>query len=188
MDHDLHLPSSGDGATAAVVLHPHPAMGGDRHHPLVVAVCRALAASGAAALRVDLRDPDVSASSRRLEQIATDLRADTNATRLVLVGYSWGAAVAAITTPESLVARVLVAPPLTMVDPGIPAALRATPAPTLLLVPEHDQYSPPDAVRGVLGDAPSTTIEIVDGTDHFLGGAVAGIAIRASSWVAHTMR
>ena len=37
---DLHLPTDGSTTAAAIVLHPHPAMGGDRHHPLVVALAR----------------------------------------------------------------------------------------------------------------------------------------------------
>jgi alpha/beta superfamily hydrolase len=183
VDHDLHLPSSGVVTTAAVVLHPHPAMGGDRHHPLVVAVCDGLAAAGVAALRVDLRDPDVDASAQTVEAIAADLRRDTGADRVVLVGYSWGSAVAARATPTGLLARVLVAPPAAMLGSDLAAGLRSSSVPALLLVPAHDQYGPPDEVCAALGDSPNAAIEVVEGTDHFLAGAVARIATRAVAWI-----
>ncbi|MEO7429248.1 MAG: alpha/beta fold hydrolase [Acidimicrobiales bacterium] len=183
MDHDLHLPSTGSVTTAAIVVHPHPAMGGDRHHPLVVAVADGLTIAGVAALRVDLRDPDVALSARAIETVAAGLLRDTGADRVVLVGYSWGAAVAAMATPAGLVARVLVAPPVTMLEPDVASALRSGELPALVLVPAHDQYGPPDSVRALLGDTPHATIEVVDGTDHFLAGAVARIATRAVAWI-----
>jgi pimeloyl-ACP methyl ester carboxylesterase len=96
----------------------------------------------------------------------------------VLVGYSWGSAVSLAARPDRLAARVLVAPPV--------AFLSATTdgVPTLALVPEHDQYGGPDAVTGVMGAWPSTTIEVVEGADHFVAGAVARISERVVGWVA----
>lgn len=180
---DLHLPTTGAATAAAVVLHPHPAMGGDRHHPLVVAAAEGLAAAGMAALRLDLPDPDVSASAARLEAAAADLAAEVPTTRILLVGYSWGAAVVARAAPEGLVARVLVAPPVALLDPGMALAAPGAALPTLVLVPAHDQYGPPEEIRAALGDAPGATIEVVEGTDHFLAGAVARIAARTVTWL-----
>src|SRR5688500_12428800 len=48
---DFHLPSAGTATAVAIVLHPHPAMGGDRHHPLVLALADALSTAGVATLR-----------------------------------------------------------------------------------------------------------------------------------------
>ena len=177
MDHDLHLPSSGVVTTAAVVLHPHPAMGGDRHHPLVVTVSEGLAAIGVAALRLDLRDPDVAASGAALEHLAVDLTREVGTDRLVLVGYSWGSVVAATAAPPGLTARVLVAPPVGMFDLPVPDVA------TLVLVPAHDQYGSPDAVHEAMDAHASSTIEIVESCDHFLAGAVGRIAARAVTWV-----
>ncbi|MFZ6002343.1 MAG: alpha/beta fold hydrolase [Actinomycetota bacterium] len=188
MDHDLHLPPGGLVTTAAaVVLHPHPAMGGDRHHPLVVAMSEGLAATDVAALRVDLRDPDVDAAAAQVEAIAADLLSDTGAGLVVLVGYSWGAAVAAQTSPAGLAARVLVAPPVAMLQPGTTSTLRSGDIPALALVPAHDQYGSPDEVRAVLGDVPNVAIEIVEGSDHFLAGAVTRIADRAVAWISEQL-
>jgi pimeloyl-ACP methyl ester carboxylesterase len=64
----------------------------------------------------------------------------------------------------------------------LPAAPVHT-VPTLVLVPAHDQYGPPDAVRAAVGDWPGTTVEVVEGCDHFLAGAVARIADRATTWL-----
>ncbi|MGQ0830542.1 MAG: hypothetical protein ACT4OV_02585 [Microthrixaceae bacterium] len=187
MDHDLHVPSTGTATSAAVVLHPHPAMGGDRHHPLIVAVADGLAAAGVAALRLDLHDPDIDASARAVEATAVDLLRDTGADRVVLVGYSWGSAVAALAAPAGLVARVLVAPPVSMLQRDITAALCSGEVPALLLVPAHDQYGPPVDVRAALGDAQNTTMEVVEGADHFLAGAVDRIAARAVAWISEQL-
>jgi alpha/beta superfamily hydrolase len=177
-DRDLHLPEQGEPTAVAVVLHPHPGMGGDRHHPAVVAIAQGLAAHGVAALRLDLRDPDPAPSAERLRAAATDLLADLSLERLLLVGYSWGSIVAALVDHEALRARVLVAPPVSMF---VPASGDGTP--TLVLVPAHDQFGPPDAVREALGSWPVTTIEVVDGADHFLAGAVQRVADRTVSWL-----
>ena len=175
---DLHRPPGGTATAAAVVLHPHPSMGGDRHHPFVVAVAEGLAAVGVAALRVDLTDPDFARSARQLEGIAADLLTEVGGERLFLVGYSWGAIVSATAAPTGLAARALVAPPVSMVDLATP-----TGAPTLALVPAHDQYSDPDAVRAVMGAWDDTTVEEVDGCDHFLVGAIARISARTVGWL-----
>lgn len=178
-DRDLHRPVDADPIGVAVVLHPHPGMGGDRHHPLVVAVCERLAEGDVAALRIDLRNPDPVTEVPHLVAAATELAAEEGVEGIGLVGYSWGSIVAASASPPGLVARVLVAPPAAMlaIDP------REDELPTLVLVPAHDQYGPPDEVERLLGEHPATTIEVVEGTDHFLAGAVSRIADRAATWL-----
>lgn len=153
-------------------------MGGDRHHPLIVAIAGGLANRGFAALRVDLTDPDVSTSAAALEFEAASLVAATKVERLVLIGYSWGSAVTLRARPAGLSARVLVAPPVSM----LAATAVDLDTPTLALVPEHDQYGGPDAVNEAFADATATTIEVIDGADHFLGAAVPRIADRAVEW------
>ena len=180
MAHDLHLPPLGPPTSAAVVLHPHPGMGGDRHHPLVVALARRLADAGVAALRLDLTDPDMPAAATALEAALAELVAEQEVGRQLLLGYSWGAAVTALAQPLGLAARVLVAPPVTML------ALDPRPEPTLVLVPAHDRYGPPDAVNAAMADWPHATVEVVEGCDHFLAGAVDRIAERAVTWLGAT--
>ena len=176
-DRDLHLPE-GEPAGAAVVLHPHPGMGGDRHHPLVVAIAEGLADAGLAALRIDLTDPDPAAAVAPLEQASRELLEETGTDRLVLVGYSWGSIATSLARPPQLTHRVLIAPPVSMLT-----LTEGGGVPTLVLVPVHDQFGPPDAVRDAMGEWPATTIEVVEGTDHFVAGAVARIADRTVSWL-----
>lgn len=177
---DLHLPD-GPPRAAAVVLHPHPGMGGNRHHPLVVAVADGLAGAGIAALRPDLPDPDPQRGAAALDELATGLLDELGVDRLLLVGYSWGAAVSARSSHPRLVARVLVAPPSSMLD-EVAAPATPTPTPTLVLVPAHDQFGPPDAVEPIVAGWPDAALEVVAGCDHFLAGAVARIADRAVAW------
>ena len=177
---NLHLPVDRAPTAAAVVLHPHPAMGGDRNHPLVVAVAEGLAAAGIAALRIDLADPDVDRSAERLDEVASELVAEVGAERLFLVGYSWGSIVSATARPAALAARVLVAPPVSMAELPTPTDDTAS----LLLVPVHDQYGGPDAVRTAVAGWPEATVEDIDGCDHFLVGAISRIADRTVAWLA----
>jgi alpha/beta superfamily hydrolase len=178
VDRDLHLPD-GQPRAAAVVLHPHPAMGGDRHHPLIVAVAEGLAGRGIAALRIDLSDPDPAKSSTALHAVAEELTDALGVRTLFLVGYSWGSVVTTMASPNGLAARVLVAPPV-----ALPITRPAESAPTLALVPEHDQYGGPARVNEVMATWPATTIEVVEGADHFLAGAVGAIAARTIGWLA----
>ena len=174
---DLHLPSRGDPIAVAVVLHPHPAMGGDRHHPLTVALAEGLAGAGVAALRVDLTDPDFATSAEALATVAKELRAEVGVDRLFLLGYSWGSVVSSVAHVEDVAARVLVAPPVAHVE------LPPRAEPTLVLVPAHDQYGPPDLVRAAFAGWTGATVEVVEGCDHFLAGAVGRIAERAVAWL-----
>jgi alpha/beta superfamily hydrolase len=183
---DLHE-ADGTPAAAAVVLHPHPGMGGDRHHPVVTAVAEALADDGVTALRIDLPGPDPTDAVEELVDaagLACDL---AGCDRLVLVGYSWGAVVTALAAPgPDLAARVLVAPPVTMLSlEGSPAEGDAVP--TLVLVPTHDQFGPPAAVGEAVGGWPHITVEEVQGADHFLAGHAATVADRTATWVASVL-
>jgi alpha/beta superfamily hydrolase len=181
MGSDLHRPDGTTAIAAAVVVHPHPAMGGDRNHPLVVAIAEGLAQSGVVALRPDLTDPDTARSASRLEALASEL-VDQVGEDLVLVGYSWGSIVAAMVSAPRVVARALVAPPVAMTDLGPGDGV-----PTLVLVPAHDQYGGPAAVRAAVGGWDATEIDVVDGADHFLTGAVARVADQVVDWVSRVV-
>lgn len=161
-----------------MVLHPHPGMGGDRHHPLVVRVADGLASAGVAALRLDIADPDPPGATALLDTEAQGFAEAVGVDRLVLIGYSWGSIVAAGARPGGLVARVLVAPP-----GGLLAFVEADDRPRLVLVPEHDQFGDPETVAEAMASWPATTIETVVGIDHFLVGAVDRIGARVVTWV-----
>lgn len=180
MSHDLSDVERPDGPVSAVatVLHPHPGMGGDRHHPLVVALALRLAAEGVAALRLDVPDPAFAPAVEQLEAAAGALADGCDVQRVALVGYSWGAVVSSMAAPAGLVARVLVAPPAPMLVRDPIDAI-----PTLLLVPAHDQFGPPDDVRAAVAAWPAAIVEVVEGCDHFLTGAIGRITDRATAWL-----
>ncbi|MDP1793209.1 MAG: alpha/beta fold hydrolase [Acidimicrobiales bacterium] len=160
--------------TGAVVLHPHPSMGGDSSHPFVVDVAARLAALGATVATPDLHDPDVTTSAAALTDVAQSLECD----RVVLVGYSWGSIVASHATPARLAGRVLVAPPASM-----PLGASGAMTPTLVLVPENDQYGGPDATQAALAGHLLVAMEVIPGADHFLWGSIEAIAQRCADWL-----
>ena len=53
-----------------------------------------------------------------------------------------------------------------------------------MLVPALDQFSPPVAVAPIVADWADTTVEVIDGADHFLVGHAATAADRATAWLA----
>jgi uncharacterized protein len=153
-----------EGVTA-VVLHPHPAMGGDSSHPFVVAVAAQLTARGAAVTTPDVHDPDVANAAQLLDG-------------RILIGYSWGSIVVSHAATDDLAARVLVAPPAAM-----PLSAQDEAVPTLVLVPEHDQYGDLDATRAAFARHPNATVEVIPSADHFLWGSIDAIADRIVDWL-----
>jgi pimeloyl-ACP methyl ester carboxylesterase len=55
--------------------------------------------------------------------------------------------------------------------------------PTLVLVAEHDQFSPPSAVEPIVAAWPDATIEIIASADHFLAGRAKAAADTAAAWL-----
>jgi uncharacterized protein len=180
---DLALPP--EPRAAAVVCHPHPAYGGDRRNIVVEALFRALPAAGVAALRFDFRpgaggDPggaraDVVAA---LDRLAAEVGAGVP---LWLAGYSFGADVALAVDDPRARGWVAVAPPLRFGGPPAPAV--GDGRPVLVVVPEHDQFSPPDAARAATGAWPSVDVAVVPGADHFLAGGTAAVAAAVVAWL-----
>ncbi len=180
---DLAVP---DGARAgAVLLHPHPRFGGNRLNAVVAALFRSLPAEGIAALRFDFRagagGEGGDLAEERLDALAglDVLAAHVPDVPLFVVGYSFGAAVGLGVDHPAVTARVAIAPPLAVMD-----VAPASPLPTLVLVPAFDQFSPPSAVEPIVADWPDTTVEVIDGADHFLLARAAAAAERATAWLA----
>lgn len=179
---DLVVPD--DARAGAVLLHPHPRFGGNRLNAVVAALFRSLPAAGIAALRFDFR-PGAGAeggdlAEERLDTVAAldALAGHVPGAPLFLAAYSFGAAVALGVDHPAVTARVVIAPPLAVVQVGA-----VTPLPSLVLVPAFDQFSPPAAVTPIAEAWSDTTVEIVDGADHFLLGRAAAVADRAAAWL-----
>ena len=176
---DLALPAA--PRAAAVLCHPHPAYGGDRHNIVVDALFRALPAAQIAALRFDFRGAGGDVQDDVLGAL-DHLAGDVPDVPLWLVGYSFGADVALGVDDPRAAGWVAVAPPLRF--GGTPTPARGDPRPALVLVPEHDAYSPPERTLAATAGWPAVTVEVVPMADHFLAGAAGNVAATVTSWLA----
>lgn len=173
-------------AAAAVVCHPHPLYGGERTNAVVDAVFRHLLERNVAALRFDFRGVGGSDGhhgggiDERLDVAAAvdTLGAVTDAP-LWVIGYSFGAAVALDVAHPRADGWIAIAPPLAAMPADRVAATDHRPK--HLLVPAHDQYSPPPAIADVVSTWPATTVEVIDGADHFLNGHLSVVASRVAT-------
>lgn len=174
------------GATlAAVVCHPHPQYGGDRHNNVVAALWRALPAAGVACVRFDFRGAggsdgehgggaaerlDVRAAIHAAAALVAGVEAGGDAGRVVLCGYSFGADVALTVADDRLVGWFAVAPPLRLFDPGDYVAATDD-RPVLVAAAEHDQFAPPPVAVATVAGWRTTTVVEVPMADHFFAGA-----------------
>ena len=174
-----------------VVCHPHPLYGGDMDNPVVIRAAEVAQAAGYATLRFNFRGAGASEGVHdkgRGEQedvraamaaLATHLPAGS---RVGVMGYSFGAAMAARATRPSVPEAPLglIAPPLGMYDFDF---LQTSPGRLLLVAGTADSYCPVEALHR-LATITSTEERIVEGADHFFFGKLypLGEAIRA--WLA----
>jgi alpha/beta superfamily hydrolase len=165
----LHLPVAAP-APGIVVCHPHPQYGGDMDNNVVLAACRALAGRDIAALRFNFRGvglsggvfdngqgerDDVRAALAKLSDLP-----EVDAKRLGLIGYSFGALVAAEVAGGHLRALALVSPPLAFGDLRVGWG-----CPALVLGGEQDPIAPADRLA-VAADRDGVELRIVPGADH----------------------
>jgi hypothetical protein len=184
---DLRVPT--DARAGAVLCHPHPAYGGDRHNAVVDALYRALPPAGVACLRVDFRPQRARVATgeglaERADVVAALHRLATEVdprVPLFLAGYSFGADVALSVGDDRHAGWALVAPPFRYSGPPRPAG--GDPRPVLVLAPAHDQFAPPLWVDETTRAWPDVTVEAVPMADHFLVGATAQVAQRVTAWV-----
>jgi alpha/beta superfamily hydrolase len=164
---------------AAVLLHPHPQFGGNMRSIVPGTLFSTLPSSGVACLRFNFRGVEGSEGSHgdgiaeRSDVLAAvdALAPITEGLPLVLAGWSFGADTSLAVSDERVAGWFCVAPPLRVIKVDDMVAAH-DPRPKLLLVPEHDQYNPPDAARPLVADWVNTTLEVVPGADHFLVGRV----------------
>ena len=164
---------------AAVLLHPHPEHGGNMRSIVPGTLFEALPRDGVAALRFNFRGVGRSEGSHggglpeRADVVAAVdvLSAITEGLPLVLAGWSFGADTALAVDDERVAGWFCVAPPLRVVKVADMVA-SGDDRPKLLVVPEHDQFRPPDSARDATAEWTNTRIEVVAGADHFLVGRV----------------
>jgi alpha/beta superfamily hydrolase len=172
---------------AAVLLHPHPTMGGDMFAPVPDHLFRNLPAEGFAVLRFDFRGAgssggthgggapealDVAAAVEHLTEVAGQ--------PVWLVGWSFGADVSLQVIHPAIAGWVCIAAPLRSVPIDAMSA-RSDPRPKHLLVPEHDQFAPPEVVEEAVAEWANTTIQPIPGADHFLNGRLGAVNLATAA-------
>lgn len=167
----LHLPEEADSPVPGVVVcHPHPQHGGEMENNVVDAACSALVERDYAALRFNFRGvgaSDGAFDEGRGEQ--EDARAalrylaarpEVDEKRIGLIGYSFGAMVAAEVASGGLRALALVSPLVGFADLRV-----AWGCPALLVAGDQDSMAPADRLR-VVGEAAGVETHIVSDADH----------------------
>jgi alpha/beta superfamily hydrolase len=175
LEGELAVPD--DAWAAAVVTHPHPQFGGTMRSIVTGALFAGLASAGVAAVRFNFRGVEGSEGAfddGRGEQLDVVAAVDALAAAtpetcpLILAGWSFGADVALSVRDARAAGWFAVAAPLRNL--GDLTATATDPRPKLLVVPEHDQFRPPDSAREVVREWQETRLEVVGGADHYLVG------------------
>jgi alpha/beta superfamily hydrolase len=174
----IDVNSPHDAWAAAVLLHPHPDMGGNRFNAVVDALYRALPIAGVAAARFDFSSSDRALATKQTVEVI-----DLIPTRpLVLVGYSFGAAIATMVNDDRLAGWFLIAPPLRLVTAD-QSTIGADPRPKALAVPEFDQFTPPAEAAEATQGWINTILHPLPGADHFLSGGLDDVVAQVLSWI-----
>jgi alpha/beta superfamily hydrolase len=160
---DINAPEHPHGF--CVLLHPHPDFGGNRFHPYIDGMFRRLPEIGEASLRFDFSSSDPSVAQEELRSAL-----DLGSTRwpglpAMLAGYSFGAGVALETADDRIAAWHLLAPPVTALSG---AAIGKDPRPKAIVVPEHDQFFPLEAIQDEVSEWVATSVTVAPGVDHFV--------------------
>ena len=179
LEGDLVVP--GESWSGAVVCHPHPAYGGDRHNTVVDRIFRTLAEAGVTVLRFDFRDTGTDEQRDVIAAIDEVARQLDPGRPLWLVGYSFGADIALSVGDKRVAGWVAVAPPLQFGSPPQPG--KGDPRPALVLAAAHDQFTSPDHLREVAAGWPEATVTVVPMADHFLAGAAGRVAEAVLDWL-----
>ena len=182
---------------AAVVCHPHPALGGNKDNGVVIAICRALASMGIASLRFDFRGVGVSGGSftngeREGEDVEGALDAlqhwpGIDGKRLAVAGYSFGAGVALRSAGRLKAAKclALVAPPVSAVRSE---AVRRYRRPMLFMAGERDRISPPAEIQRALDDLPGdVSFYTAQDADHSMASEEVNLASRVAEFISRSI-
>lgn len=181
---------------AVVITHPHPLHGGSMFTPVPSALLERAGAIGLAAVRFDFRGVGASTGTHDggvgerddVRSVIAWLRgtlteSQSNDVPVFLAGWSFGADVM-LAVDDEVAGWFAVAAPLAVVDPADMVASVAS-CPKRLMVPQHDQFCSPDRARRITAGWDATDIEVVDGADHFLGGALGDVADAFEHFVRH---
>jgi len=174
----------------AVISHPHPLHGGEMRNNVVQALFSSLPEDEIATLRYNFRGVGNSQGSHgegKLE--VSDSEAAfafagelSESVPVFSVGYSFGADVSLSADGRDVAGWVGIASPLALLDPTqMKAGLDERP--TMLLVPENDQFRALADAKDICGPWTATSIEEIAGADHFFMGFTQPVTDRTSSFI-----
>jgi alpha/beta superfamily hydrolase len=169
------LPGTTGGGV--VITHPHPRFGGSMDNNVVWTAVRAFENRGWATLRFNFRGVGRStgAYGQGLEEVE-DVVAALNFLKSrtpgphLLVGYSFGAYVAARALLQNLAAEgaILISPPVAFMEM---TWLPQVPHLKLIVAGDRDEIGPLLDVQAMMAASePPVTIVVIKGADHFYGG------------------
>jgi alpha/beta superfamily hydrolase len=176
-----------DATRAVVLCHPHPQYGGSMHDAVVDTVDGVARNHGFATLKFNFRG--VGASSGRFDQgvgevddllaALTWLRERAATLPVWLAGYSFGSNIVwrALERAGEVAGILLIAPPIALMDF---TARPTVGAPVAAIAGDRDDYVDATQLRSwaanaTAGAAPTATVELIAGADHFFSGRYAAL-------------
>jgi alpha/beta superfamily hydrolase len=174
------LTEADDPWAGAVLLHPHPDMGGDRYNNVVAALYEALPDAGVSALRFDFSGSDLDAATTDTLAALDRMTAEPR----FLVAYSFGGGVAATITDERVAGWYLIAPALSMFEP----AIGDDPRPKGVAAADHDHFFSPARLETATTDWVATERSTITGADHMFVGRTDEVVKQCLAWLRQVAR
>lgn len=176
--------------THAVLLPPYFAHGGGRDNRVIRAIYDRLLATPVVPHRFDFSS--VMESAAQADTVAQIEACDGP---VVLIGYSFGAAVAAAITHPAVAGWALIAPALAVpqfISPASPfhppaqPAIATDPRPKLVVVAGRDAWFGADVIDPLTAEWVACEQQTLPSADHFFAATTDDVADRAVTWaVAH---
>ena len=167
----------GKGHGGIILCHPHPLYGGDMHNNVVSSLQSALAGKGFSTLRFNFRGVGKSKGSYangigEEEDVwgAVEFVLEQADLPLILVGYSFGAAVGAhaVGADTRIKALICISPPIETYDFSF---LKDDIRPKLFIAGDRDDICPVKPLRDFLQSLPQPrSLRVFPDVDHFWGG------------------
>lgn len=166
------------GDKGVVISHPHPLFGGNMHNPVVETISRTYQQAGYSTLRFNFRGVgnsggEYGGGQGEQADVAAALQylSDNGRTELDLAGYSFGAWVNAHSQWTGELQRsIMISPPV-----GFPEfrEMPAQAALQLVVTGSGDALSPMSLLESLVLEWNLTArLEVIEGADHFYGGAL----------------
>jgi alpha/beta superfamily hydrolase len=172
--------------THAVLLPPYFALGGGQRNRVISALYDRLLDTPVVPHRFDF-----SSVSQAAAEADTVAQIEACEGPVLLIGYSFGAAVAAAITHPAVAGWALIAPALAVpqfVSPASPLrppaqpAVATDPRPKLVVIAPRDAWFGPDVLDPLVADWVACDRQTVPSADHFFAATTDDVAARAAAW------